>query len=55
MISLKDKFNGSDIYSMREDFSLIAPNKDPLTPEIADEIGAVIKDRPLDEVMALAK
>ena len=34
---------------------MIAPNKDLLTPEIADEIGAVIKDRPLDEVMDLAE
>lgn len=55
MISLKDKFNGSDIYSLLKDFSLIAPNKDLLTPEIADEIGAVIKDRPLEEVMDLAE
>ena len=55
VISLKDKFNGSDIYSLLKDFSLIAPNKDLLTPEIADEIGAVIKDRPLDEVMDLAE
>ena len=32
-ISLKDKFNDSDIYSLLKDFSEIAPNKNQLTPE----------------------
>lgn len=55
MISLKDKFNGSDIYSLLKDFSMIAPNKCQLTPEIADEVGVLIKDKTLEEVMELAK
>ena len=55
MIQLKDKFNGSDIYSLLKDFSMISPHKNQLYPEIADEIGKEIKDKSLDEVMQLAK
>ena len=47
MIQLKDKFNGSDIYSLLKDFSMISPHKNQLYPEIADEIGKEIKDKPL--------
>ena len=55
VITLKERFNGNDIYSLLKDFSMISPNKGQLSPEVADEIGNVIKDKPLEEVMKLAE
>ena len=54
-ISLKESFTGNEISSLLKDFAEIAPNKDLLSPEEADKIGEVIKDKPLDEVMELAE
>ena len=55
VISLKDNINGSDIYRLLKDFASITPNKNQLTPEIVEEIGDIIKDKPLKEVMELAE
>lgn len=54
-ISLKESFTGNEISSLLKDFAEIAPNQDLLSPEEADKIGEVIKDKPLDEVMELAE
>ncbi|MDE7345562.1 MAG: hypothetical protein K2N48_02340 [Muribaculaceae bacterium] len=55
IILIKDCFNGTDIYSLLKDFSTISPDKRQLTPEIVEEIGEIIKDKPIKEVMALAE
>ena len=55
VILLKDCYNGTDIYSLLKDFSTITPHKRQLTPEIVEEIGNLIKDKPILDVMELAK
>ncbi len=55
VISLRNDVDGSDIYRLLKDFAAIIPNKNQLTPGIVEEIGGLIKDKPLKEVMELAE
>ncbi len=55
VILLKDCYNGSDIFSLVKDFATITPHKRQLSPEIVEGIGQVINDKPMKDVMELAK
>ncbi|MDE5976237.1 MAG: hypothetical protein K2G69_06795 [Muribaculaceae bacterium] len=55
LITLKDEINGTDIYSLLKDFSFITPTKHQLTPEKVEEIGEIIKGKPISEVLEFAE
>lgn len=55
LVSLKECYDGTDIWSLLKDFSAITPHKRQLSPEVVEKIGRLIKDKPLEEVMELAE
>lgn len=54
VISLKERYNGTDIYSLLKDFSAITPYPSQLSLDELQEIGAIIKDQPISVVLELA-
>lgn len=55
LISLKDKYNGSDIFSLIKDFATVSPNKNQLSSDILEAIHELIRDKTIKQVVELAE
>ena len=55
LISLKDKYNGSYIFSLIKDFATVSPNKNQLSSDILEAIHELIRDKTIKQVVELAE